>query len=178
MTEHKIKVIDNFVSPEDIEVALSFFKVNNKKPFKNIPWVNVLEESDMSISFMKKYSDKALKAHKDIYGIEVPLYTFEGFFTVWDEGFGTNVHSDNHIGAEKVQLTTVIYLNDEYDGGEIYFPEIGFENKPKKGQAVIFPTFTADNPYRHGVKEISNAKRYTLALWHTSFKEIADTKLL
>jgi prolyl 4-hydroxylase len=32
----------------------------------------------------------------------------------------------------------IMYLNDVEEGGEIYFPEVGFKCLPKKGDAVYF----------------------------------------
>jgi hypothetical protein len=33
----------------------------------------------------------------------------------------------------------LIYLNDNYEGGELLFPLQNFKTKPKKGSTVIFP---------------------------------------
>lgn len=175
---HKIVTIDNFISDEDINIAMQLFETEPKESFKNIPWVNILTPSDKTYAFIKKYSDKALDVHKEIHKIQIPIYTFEAFLTVWDEGHGTGVHADNHKGAEMVQLTTVVYLNDDYKGGEIHFPDFDISIKPKKGQAITFPAFTADNPYMHGVNPIVGNNRYTLAMWHTSLHEHADPNLL
>lgn len=176
--EHKIKVIDNFISDEDINIALALFNSEPLEKFKNIPWVNILTPSEKTYAFIKKYSDKALELHKETYNLQVPLYTYEAFLTKWDEGHGTGVHQDNHAGAEMVQLTTVVYLNDDYEGGEIYFPDFDLFIKPKKGQAIIFPAFTKNNPYEHGVNPIKGNERFTIALWHTAIKEYADPYLI
>lgn len=176
--DHKIKVIDNFISDEDIKIALNMFDTESLESFKNIPWINIISSSKKVNTFIKAFSDKALSLHKEAYNLQMPIYTFEAFLTKWDEGKGTGVHHDNHKGAEMVQLTTVVYLNDNYDGGEIFFPDFDLEIKPKKGQAIIFPAFTKDNPYLHGVHKIENGNRYTLALWHTAMQEYANPDFL
>ena len=58
----------------------------------------------------------------------------------------------------------ILYLNDNFSGGETYFPNQDVEILPKRGKLVIFP---ASNTYKHGVKETSNC-RHTLALWWTT----------
>jgi hypothetical protein len=64
-----------------------------------------------------------------------------------------------------LKYAVVIYLNDEYTGGSIYFPNIDEEYFPKKGDAVVFPS--NDEKYLHGVKEILSGNRYTLAYWYS-----------
>jgi predicted 2-oxoglutarate/Fe(II)-dependent dioxygenase YbiX len=79
------------------------------------------------------------------------------------------VHIDNHYRFEYLTNSTIIYLNDDYEGGEIYFPEFDFEYKPKRGDAILFPC--DKNEFRHGVKEVTKGKRMTIAMWHCPLKE-------
>jgi predicted 2-oxoglutarate/Fe(II)-dependent dioxygenase YbiX len=61
-------------------------------------------------------------------------------------------------------IATLIYLNNDYSGGEIYFPEYDISHKPEPGDLLCFP----DNPdYVHGVSSISNGVRYTIPRWFT-----------
>ena len=55
-------------------------------------------------------------------------------------------------------IASLFYLNDDYEGGELYFPLQGIQFKPKKGAAYFFP---GDKNYIHGVTEIKNGIRYT-----------------
>jgi prolyl 4-hydroxylase len=65
-------------------------------------------------------------------------------------------------------LTVLIYLNDNYDGGETIFPEINKLVKPEKGKAVIFKNVDnkgvvikqalhGGNPIKNGEKWIANS---------------------
>jgi len=47
----------------------------------------------------------------------------------------------------------------DYDGGELYFPEYGWEYKPPAGSIVVYPTTT---DYVHGVKPITRGVRHTV----------------
>lgn len=174
---HKIKVINNFISDEDCKKAIYYIQSGTNTMFKDNLLAEVLNDSKESLSFIKKYSDKALAAHKKEYNLNIPLYTFEGFLTTWNTGAEAPLHNDNHPKAEFVQLTTVVYLNDDYEGGIIYFPEFEFSHKPQKGDAIIFPSFSKDYEYKHGVTKITDGIRYTVALWHTSHEEHADKNL-
>jgi hypothetical protein len=56
-----------------------------------------------------------------------------------------------------IDLTALIYLNDDYLGGEIYFPKRNIEIKPKAGSILVWPA--SEN---HGVKKILDGNRYTI----------------
>jgi hypothetical protein len=61
-------------------------------------------------------------------------------------------------------LSSLFYLNDDYEGGELYFPLQGVKFKPKKGAAYFFP---GDKNFIHGVTEIKNGIRYTCPFFWT-----------
>lgn len=61
-------------------------------------------------------------------------------------------------------LATVIYLNDDYQGGELYFPIQNLKIKPKGGGMYFFP---GDKNYVHGVTRIESGIRYTCPLFWT-----------
>ncbi len=67
-------------------------------------------------------------------------------------------------------FTSIIYLNDDYVGGELYFPQHNnFEIKPKKGTMLIF-SGTIDN--MHGIKEITSGTRYThVTFWSNNISK-------
>lgn len=67
-------------------------------------------------------------------------------------------HIDWNEGNADVEYTIVIYLNDQYDGGELEFvePELGIKIKPKAGSIVIFPSFM---PYKHQSCHVSNGRK-------------------
>ena len=60
----------------------------------------------------------------------------------------------------------LFYLNDDFDGGELYYPDIGFDFKPVPNSFVIH---LGEAPYRHGVREITNGWRFHFGLF--SFEE-------
>lgn len=76
---------------------------------------------------------------------------------------GSKMH-EHFDSSRPNDIATLIYLNNDYAGGEIYFPEIGLEFKPKPGDLLCFP----DNPnFIHGVKQITSGTRYTTPRWFT-----------
>lgn len=67
-----------------------------------------------------------------------------------DQDMTVNRNADNKYGV-------LMYLNDTFDGGEICYPELGVEYKPKPGVLLIH---YAGN--LHGVNPISNGVRYSM----------------
>lgn len=61
-------------------------------------------------------------------------------------------------------IAGLFYLNDDYEGGELYFPEQGIQFKPKRGAAYFFP---GDMNYIHGVTTIESGIRYVSPFFWT-----------
>jgi hypothetical protein len=70
-------------------------------------------------------------------------------------------------------LSSLFYLNEDYEGGELYFPNQGVKFKPKKGAAYFFP---GDMKYIHGVTEIRNGIRYTCPFFWEIIEHTGDRK--
>ena len=54
------------------------------------------------------------------------------------EQFSEHVDALSHEGAKRL-LILMVYLNDDFNGGETEFPIFGDKIKPKKGRILIFP---------------------------------------
>jgi len=75
------------------------------------------------------------------------------------EGTSLSYHVDS-LSNPAVVFANVIYVNDDFTGGELHFPKIDVTYKPKKGALIVFPS--ADE-YLHGVKEVGPGPiRYAL----------------
>lgn len=68
-------------------------------------------------------------------------------------------------------LAGLFYLNDDYEGGELYFPNQGIQFKPKARGAYFFP---GDMNYIHGVTEITSGIRYVVPFFWTIEKHTGD----
>jgi hypothetical protein len=61
-------------------------------------------------------------------------------------------------------IAGLFYINDDYEGGELYFPNQDIKFKPKAGAAYFFP---GDMNYIHGVSKIESGIRYTVPFFWT-----------
>jgi hypothetical protein len=66
------------------------------------------------------------------------------------------------------QIVAILYLNDDYEGGELFFPNVKDASgkqlhiKPKTGDFVLFG---GDPRYLHGVTEVTKGERFCVTLW-------------
>ena len=59
-------------------------------------------------------------------------------------------------------ISAVIYLNDDYEGGHIEFPNFKLKIKPEKGMLIVFPSNYA---YRHIAHPVTAGTKYALVTW-------------
>ena len=67
-----------------------------------------------------------------------------------------DVHVDTKAGVENFLIT--LYINEDYGGGEIFFPDHNIFYKPKAGDLVMYP-----GKFKHGVMPSSGSPRYSIA---------------
>ncbi len=106
----------------------------------------------------------------DRLGPQPPLYADVINFARWPPGYELLPHADaENPGGEPHpypwrHFASVIYLNDDYGGGAIHFPELGIELRPPVRTLLVFPG-TLD--YLHGVRAVTHGMRHTLASFLT-----------
>lgn len=70
-------------------------------------------------------------------------------------------HSDGGADTRRM-VSAVIYLNDNYDGGELEFTHFGIKMKPLPGMCVMFPSNFA---YEHIAHPVVNGTKYAIVTW-------------
>lgn len=84
----------------------------------------------------------------------------------WDVGSSANPHSDNSDfdgnpteGFDNLKYVGILYLNSDYEGGDLYFPEHDISIHPNAGSMYIFSGGVENI---HGVTEITAGTRYSI----------------
>jgi len=135
---------------------------NGEQEFKVHTYHEIQRNDEDLLAIMQEY------AHK-VYDYVVENYNnpFSEFLDTkthiarFSPGFGMHEHFDS---SRPNDIATLVYINDNYSGGEIYFPEHGVEFKPEPGDLLCFP----DNEnFVHGVNPVAGAVRYTTPRWFT-----------
>jgi hypothetical protein len=76
----------------------------------------------------------------------------------WLTGSYASFHYDNSGKDSSVQWATGLYLNEDYEGGELQFQNELIEIKPRTGMLAIF--HGGNN--LHGVKTVTSGTRYKI----------------
>lgn len=94
------------------------------------------------------------------WGVGIGYY--EAFNFVKYEGAGKhfNIHAD-HGPAYVTTVSVVAYLNDDYEGGEIYFPRFDLTIKPEPGDIVVFPSTYI---YEHASLPMKSGTKYSIVV--------------
>ena len=113
-------------------------------------------DNPILVNFVDKYSKKFIRDQN--------LYVTENLVALYEDGAFMSVHRDGEVEFDSEVVSTVIYLNDDYTGGELLFPEIanGYTYTPQKYELVYFPT-----PFLHGVNPVTSGKRYIITISYT-----------
>lgn len=59
-------------------------------------------------------------------------------------------------------LSTILFLNDDFEGGDLVFPDLRIVIRPEPGLLLCFPSSAW---YRHGVEPVISGDRYTMVTW-------------
>lgn len=114
------------------------------------------------------------------FGTERRLYSDSQQLVLWGEGQSMPVHVDNaHPDGSRHNtphrdFAAVLYLNDAFEGGEIYFPLQEVRVKPSTGLLVAFRG-SADAP--HGVTKVRKGERFTMPCWYSFDPAVAEASM-
>lgn len=70
-------------------------------------------------------------------------------------------HSDGGTDTAR-SISAIVYLNNEYTGGEIEFVNFGIKIKPEPGMLVLFPSNFA---YKHIAHPVVEGTKYAIVTW-------------
>jgi hypothetical protein len=161
-----IKIFNNFLSPAQIKYFMDCSKNIEVKKF-----VSQKDDKGEPVTWMYAYEGikDIFKIIEKVNDIIIKSYDFKhiapkgGLSVVkWEKGSKLNPHVDDLGYITNNNVAALIYLNDDYEGGEISFQTHDLSIKPKTGDLLIFP---GNLHYAHEVKEVLSGSRYTVPIW-------------
>lgn len=168
-----IYIVENFLSKEEIEqllIAARNLDIWQESQFRNkYSNINKLQKECPEIYLLLEDISLRWKTLVSKF-FNVEIKTYINPISKWPIGGSQKPHADKEWedGSPGHQnyydIGSVIYLNDDYEGGEIYFPDHNIDLRPKPGTAIAFP---GDLFFMHGVKELSKTERYTIPIFWT-----------
>jgi hypothetical protein len=174
-----------------------FLCAYNKK--YDIDEINKLEDPYRSkMAFIYNSIEKSFYEICKDYGLSIkdnsqPIFDKSFNIRRYKIGGGIGPHFDQGYDSNTSKYTLVMYLNNNFEGGEISFSlsdytdssklpdiddnynsakeknEINFGIKPKAGSTIIFPS---SPPYRHTAHSVISGYKYIVQLpWRSEIKE-------
>jgi hypothetical protein len=176
-----IIILNNFVEDQDLKDIYEYLnKYKDDDNFKGgleKRYADVLIENENVANLLTKYQnlifEEVKKYYIDTYGCKIVEKPHNALhFIKWTSGMFSGLHADCerpdgkpafHADFYKLNISALIYVNDDYEGGKIAFPFHNLEYKPKPGDLIIFPS-----KYRHEVQNVEGGNnRYTMPTWYT-----------
>ena len=180
-----VRVVDNFLTDGECEYVInlstplfqrSMFlygdkKVLDEKRTSYSAELHVFPDDNVLNGIRKKASDL----------INVPENHFEFLQCVsYDKKQEIDHHYDtfdpNSEGGKKIiaeggqrKYTLLAYLNDDFEGGSTYFPELDYMVQPKKGSIVIFNNLDENGNVLkcswHGGLPVTTGRKFAANIW-------------
>jgi len=179
----KIRLVKNFVAPDEIKILNDYLDSMELKNFKDVFYLDAegdeyngqREISDKDVEIRMKELDSKIRSFlENVYakenGFSIINYTWTRPLELirWKENSSLAKHSDGSSDPAEfplMKIGTLIYLNDQYEGGELVFNDYDIIIKPEPGDMIIFP-----NHYMHEVLKVlpkgSNTRRHTMPTFY------------
>ncbi len=126
---------------------------------------------------MRRAQDRITQQLGDFYQLTAPIYADTVQLVQWPAGMFMQPHADRANpdgrahGFPHRDFASLVYLNDDYEGGELYFPRLDLVLRPTAGMMV---TFTGGWHHEHGVLLVKSGLRLTMPAFYTFDAEKKD----
>ncbi|HHL31820.1 MAG TPA: Fe2+-dependent dioxygenase [Oceanospirillales bacterium] len=112
----------------------------------------------------------ALLQHPEYQAFAFPIKIATPFYARYIKGMSYGLHVDDPVmgpmnGRYRSDISTTIFLNDDYEGGELVIMDTFGERriKPTAGDAIVYPSTSL-----HEVTEVESGERLVAVLWAQS----------
>ncbi len=97
--------------------------------------------------------DRCIELYSSMVGVAYEPASRNLDIRLYAEGLGLGPHGDVNQGLQN-EFSFVVYLNDNYEGGELYFNNKDIKIKPKAGTIVAFRSLEVHEalPTKNGIK--------------------------
>jgi Rps23 Pro-64 3,4-dihydroxylase Tpa1-like proline 4-hydroxylase len=123
------QVMKDYRDCVDFKVHKGVFDTNQKSANSDLK--NIYDQIDERLKV-------CLEHYCSIYNLKMDFQEAVNFVR-YSEGQHFQVHSDNGF-SYSCTVSTVMYLNDDYVGGGLWFPHVNYTYQPEDGDIVLFPS--------------------------------------
>ena len=139
---------------------------------------DMVEAQPEAVRIMREATDRARALVERFYALQAPIYNDIFQLVQWPVGLSMRPHADranpdgSPHGMPYRHCAGILYLNDDYEGGELYFTALDLALKPRRG---MFVGFTGGFRHEHAVTRIeSGAVRMTMPSFYSFDPRHAD----
>jgi len=161
-------IFHNFLDPDSCAVykkVIENFYTDNVKKYGQDPvnnFANNLRTIDITSDIIGERVTEFLESH-----IRYKLQYYQITLTAWPIGDNPSfLHSHTEQDRNHGDYNSILYLNDDFEGGEFY-TEHGIIVKPSKGMLTFFD----GKNVMHGVKDLRKNTRYNIIFWWHNTKK-------
>lgn len=160
-------------NPEDI---LNVLKTRHWNPYTNLNGGSTIVGSSTVITKDQPEYNKVL----DIFSSSLQQYIDDQFLSIttdnidltpfsvreYLDGSIMSAHNDGYgfvsENGQRIRpfITLLLYFNDDYEGGNLFFPDKNISIKPDSGSVIIFPS-----EFNHGVSLVSGNSRFLTSVY-------------
>ena len=162
---NEVYYYENFLSQDMCEWFVSFHKVfhplygiqfSNRKIVNFNPMVDLLYTDKQKVNVTDHLKRVEADLTCTVRKHDNTAYINYTHLTAWQ----SPIHQPLHTDFEEHAWTSVLYLNDNFDGGCTI---VGNEKvTPKTGDLILF----TGKDILHGVEEVTKGTRYTITSWY------------
>jgi hypothetical protein len=183
---------ERVMSDADCARVVAAFEALRERVVRNDPvdpywsgrylWANemVTTHADV-VAIMREATHRARRFVEAFYRLDRPLYNDIFQLVQWPVGQFMRPHADRANpdgrphGMPYRHFAGILYLNDDYEGGELYFTAQDIVLKPRRG---MFVGFTGGFHHEHAVTRVeSGAVRMTMPSFYSFEAQHADALL-
>lgn len=172
------RLVKNVLTPSQCETYIKWIsKYAIKDQFRPgyrllaIPLDHFYDESIEFLQPLRLVTSKVEQYFKDNYEIKHTFDMKRMYGNIMDTGSTNPAHDDDgdyYDGKPEVELhySSILMLNSNYEGGELYFQHHGVEVKLEAGDVIMFRG-NAEN--LHGVREVLSGHRFNFIFFFRDY---------
>ena len=185
-------IADGLVSEERCELLVRTFGELQELVFgatyeasfwdkRGLWYADVLKHRPEAAKAMLAALARCLIEMRRFWKLNVPIYPDGLHMMSWEAGLFMPPHADNAYPDGKAHdlahrdLSGVLYLNDDFEGGELYLTAEDVLLKPRTGTLI---SMTGGFQHEHGVVRVESGSRFTIPFFATFAKDRADPALV
>ena len=180
---HGIAIVEKFLSPEECRRLVTMaemlegrrFQVRDRArklepvpdPTRVAEWMVLGDSQHVLDEVVARAFEQVIVPHSgqsiDWYEeAQLLRYTSGGHYQYHADAYHLVPEAGAWRKAVDRDISLLLYLNDEYEGGELHFKRFSYTLRPRAGMLVWFPS---DVRYEHMAKPVTSGFRYAIVSW-------------